>query len=51
MTKIDVFEQIDPRVSKQIEELEKEYTTAIDGTLVKINNYFNNPEMRQDEIK
>ncbi len=48
---IPVFEQIDPDTKNKIEKLKDDYAVAYDGSMVKINDYLENPETTRDEAK
>ena len=47
---IPVFEQIEPQLQEKIENIQKEYTTALDGSAVRINDYLASPETARDEV-
>lgn len=46
-----VIEQIDPEIQKDIKDLEENYAAAPDGSVVKINDYLENPETPRDETE
>jgi hypothetical protein len=48
---MQVLEQIDPNTQEKIEKLQDNYAVAYDGSLVKINDYLENPETPRDETK
>lgn len=48
---IPVFEQIDEDTKNSIEKLKDDYAVAFDGSMVKINDYLENPENPRDEAK
>lgn len=51
MTEIaPTIEQIDEKTKEEIEELQQDYTIAPDGTVVKINDYFANPETPEKQL-
>jgi len=43
-------EQLDERTQKDIKDLRENYTIAPDGTVVKINDYFANPETPEKQL-
>jgi len=51
MEKIEVLEQVDTETKEAVDKLEKDYAIALDGSIVKINQYFDNPETSRDAIK
>lgn len=51
MEKIEVLEQVDNETKEAVEEMEKDYAVALDGSIVKINQYFDNPEVSRDAVK
>ncbi len=51
MEKIQVLEQVDTETKEAVEEMQNDYAVALDGTIVKINQYFDNPEVSRDAIK
>ena len=44
------IEQLDEKTRKDIEDLQEDYTIAPDGTVVKINDYFANPETPEKQL-
>jgi len=51
MEKIEVLEQVDTDTKEAVDEMEKDYAIALDGSIVKINQYFDNPEVARDATK
>ena len=47
---IPVLEQLDEETKKGIKDLQKNYTIAPDGTVIKINDYFANPETPEKQL-
>lgn len=51
MSKIaPTMQQLDEGTREEIEELQEDYTIAPDGTVVKINDYFANPETPEKQL-
>ena len=50
MEKAPVFEQLSPETQKTKEEIEAKYTVAPDGTIIKIHDYFDNPETPEKQL-
>lgn len=48
--KAPIDEQLDEKTKKEIKDLQKDYTIAPDGTVVKINDYFANPETPEKQL-
>lgn len=48
--KTPVFAQIDEETKGDIKELQEDYTIAPDGTVVKIHDYFANPESPEKQL-
>ena len=44
------IEQLDEETREEIRDLQKDYTIAPDGTVVKINDYFANPETPEKQL-
>ena len=44
------MEQLDEETQKEIKDLQEDYTIAPDGTVVKINDYFANPETLEKQL-
>ena len=47
---VQVVEQLDEKTRQKIKNLDKNYTIAPDGTVVKINDYFANPETPEKQL-
>ena len=45
-----VLEQIDEKTKEKIKDLQEDFTIAPDGTVVKINDYFANPETPEKQL-
>ena len=47
---VPVLEQLDPQTKEKIKDLQEDFTIAPDGTVVKINDYFANPETPEKQL-
>jgi|GEM_PF-5383337 hypothetical protein len=50
MSETAPVEQLDPETKEEIKDLQEDYTIAPDGTVVKINDYFANPETPEKQL-